>query len=510
MSTVELSAEYSYNGFGERIKKVVYSGDQKRVTYYLYDGRTLVAEADQNGEIVAQYIYHEDQPVAKLQQRSIFAIHTDHLGTPRSATDEDQSLVWEASYTPFGEADVELEQITLNLRFPGQYHDQESNTHYNYFRDYDPTTGRYLTSDPVGLTGGLNSYAYVGGNPLGAIDPLGLFEPPPPGTLLYRALVQAGIIASADTPTVIGPADIAAAAYLVGAVLGITYLTVSNYLDKPDTADIDLIYDEILRYKPEYQGSRARTWENHEQLVFDLYAAQIEYLRTNSRQCAIGFDPELFAAAEQAIEFREQLNASLGLITGFLSPDGVYFPNETIYRAELFAYELYLENGGDLSFQDWYYRVRVDQDHAIPAVPPINGGFAQWFDALTPDQLDILWEDLSVRNKIKSRLRHPGGLHEWCMVCRAPTFKRWGVTAGDIARFRTQVEDLVWIHPDDGQPGGHSDSAPGGKHGSTKFHNELKKIIDESQSLNEFNSRLTQLIERWQIDPALLPPFITP
>ncbi|HGT3378250.1 TPA: RHS repeat-associated core domain-containing protein, partial [Pseudomonas aeruginosa] len=61
-----------------------------------------------------------------------------------------------------------------NLRFPGQYYDAESGLHYNYFRDYDPETGRYVETDPIGLEGGINTYGYVGANPVGNIDPLGL------------------------------------------------------------------------------------------------------------------------------------------------------------------------------------------------------------------------------------------------------------------------------------------------------------------------------------------------
>ena len=63
---------------------------------------------------------------------------------------------------------------TKNLRFPGQYYDQETGLHYNFFRDYDPSTGRYVESDPIGLDGGLNTYVYIDNQPLSYIDPLGL------------------------------------------------------------------------------------------------------------------------------------------------------------------------------------------------------------------------------------------------------------------------------------------------------------------------------------------------
>ncbi len=79
---------------------------------------------------------------------------------------------------PFGanlpnESPANLGVFKYNLRFPGQYYDAEVGTHYNYFRDYDPAIGRYTESDPIGIWGGLNTYAYVANSPSMYVDPTG-------------------------------------------------------------------------------------------------------------------------------------------------------------------------------------------------------------------------------------------------------------------------------------------------------------------------------------------------
>lgn len=143
----------------------------------------LIGEYQANGNLKQDIIRLGTLPVATVSASgAIHYIHTDHLGTPRAATTPGGDVVWNWISSPFGDTapnedvDGDGNTFTLNLRFPGQYFDEETELHYNYFRDYDPGTGRYVQSDPIGLQGGLNIYAYVGDNPLKNIDPYGLWS----------------------------------------------------------------------------------------------------------------------------------------------------------------------------------------------------------------------------------------------------------------------------------------------------------------------------------------------
>ena len=122
--------------------------------------------------------WHPGQCARRPEQHHAIQLrrpHTDALGTPQVLTDETGSVVWRATYDPFGKATVFFgSSVEMNVRMPGQYFDSETGLHYNYFRYYDPSTGRYLISDPIGLSGGLNSYLYSKANPLKYKDPTGL------------------------------------------------------------------------------------------------------------------------------------------------------------------------------------------------------------------------------------------------------------------------------------------------------------------------------------------------
>jgi RHS repeat-associated protein len=95
-------------------------------------------------------------------------------------TDSTGTAVWRAAYEAFGEAhddkdpDGDLTEVAFNIRFPGQYYDAESGLHYNRFRYYDASVGRYVSADPIGQYGGPNVFAYAGLNPLRFSDRSGL------------------------------------------------------------------------------------------------------------------------------------------------------------------------------------------------------------------------------------------------------------------------------------------------------------------------------------------------
>ncbi|AXA91170.1 RHS repeat-associated core domain-containing protein [Massilia sp. YMA4] len=179
---------WRYNALGQRVEK-----NSGEVFYYDEGGRLIGEYSKLTGRVVREIVYLYDEPVALLTQTvtasatgpviatNIYYIYSDHLGAPRWITQAtDNAVRWRWDHAdPFGlqppnDNPAGLGMLAFNLRLPGQYYDRESNLHYNYFRDYDPQTGRYVQSDPIGLAGGINTYGYVGGNPVSQFDPSGL------------------------------------------------------------------------------------------------------------------------------------------------------------------------------------------------------------------------------------------------------------------------------------------------------------------------------------------------
>ncbi len=223
-------ASYRYDPYGRRISKTVTKGTTpgttSQTTYYLYGDNGLLAELNAQGVMTRAYGWDPatakrglwsteplwqaevspQNPSLSAPGTSYHYLHTDHLATPIVATNKTGAQSWKAISESFGQMRVDnASAITMNLRFPGQYFDEESGGHYNFHRDYRPELGRYGERDPIGLAGGINTYGYVGSRPLRYLDSSGQFAQvllvcaTPGGALLCAATAAAAIQACSST-----------------------------------------------------------------------------------------------------------------------------------------------------------------------------------------------------------------------------------------------------------------------------------------------------------------------
>jgi RHS repeat-associated protein len=170
-------ATYGYDPLDRRLWKEA-NGVRK---YFLYADEGLLGEYTADGGEIFAYGWRPDgiwgaYPLFIKSASQYFYAHNDQLGTPLKLTDRSGSVVWSAKYDVFGQMTLASgATIINNLRFAGQYFDEESGLHYNFRRYYDPKSGRYIAEDPIGMGGGINLYAYVNGDPTNRIDPNGEF-----------------------------------------------------------------------------------------------------------------------------------------------------------------------------------------------------------------------------------------------------------------------------------------------------------------------------------------------
>jgi RHS repeat-associated protein len=136
------------------------------------EGRRIAEYNEGTGALIREYVWNGWEPVAVIEGGVVSFVRADHIGRPVFATNSSGVKVWSATYTPFGGVHVSTGTLPPN-RFPGQWFQSESGLHQNWMRDYDPTTGRYLQPDPLGLIDGASVYGYAGQSPMMNMDPTG-------------------------------------------------------------------------------------------------------------------------------------------------------------------------------------------------------------------------------------------------------------------------------------------------------------------------------------------------
>ena len=169
---------YAYDALGRRIAKT----DAFGTTHFAWDGDHMALE--QRGGNETTHVYHPESfvPLAQIHNGLLHHLHTDHLGTPLEASNDAGEITWQVTYRTWGNVVTqEVTEIQQRLRFQGQYFDVETRLHYSRFRYYDPSVGRFVSLDPIGLRGGNNLFLYAA-NPIEFIDPLGLVGNPATAT----------------------------------------------------------------------------------------------------------------------------------------------------------------------------------------------------------------------------------------------------------------------------------------------------------------------------------------
>jgi len=166
---------YRYDGLGRRIEKEVDSV----VTQYIYDNEDILLELDGSNNILARYTHGPgiDEPLVMEKAGQSFVYHADGLGSITEISDSTGALKQLYTYSSFGKIESQTDpNFTQPYTFTGREFDSETGNHFYRARYYDPSTGRFLQQDPIGLAGGINLFIYVDNDPLNLVDPYGLFS----------------------------------------------------------------------------------------------------------------------------------------------------------------------------------------------------------------------------------------------------------------------------------------------------------------------------------------------
>jgi RHS repeat-associated protein len=184
--------EFLYSGEGARVgKKELLNEVVDSDIRYFYGGTGVLQERSADGGTVTKTYTPQGELNYTTTPPSPRYYTRDHLGSVREVVAEDETLVARYDYKPYGERILVSGSYEAAKGYTGHDYLPEAGTILTQYRAYDPGTGRWLSSDPLGEEGGMNLYGYVRGDPLNSVDPLGLIDAPFKRALVTMALMGA-------------------------------------------------------------------------------------------------------------------------------------------------------------------------------------------------------------------------------------------------------------------------------------------------------------------------------
>ena len=321
-SSGTLLGQYAYSFDGHRAQKIV----QGATTLFHYGADdNLLAETDAAGATLKEYVWDDQgRPLAQISGGVVTYLHPDHLGSPRIGTDSAKNVVWQWQDVAFGVA-APTGSATVALRYPGQYHEAETGLYQNWNRTYDKASGRYLESDPIGLSGGINSFAYVAGNPLSRVDVEGRFWWIP---LYYAAVwtprlvpligITAEILSGAPTPASEAAFGAGKALKTVAQELG-TIQTFRNFRQAQNSLripglELHHVVEQCQATKSGFAVSRLNSTDNFVYLPKSAHQQISAYYSTNVSATSVRFRNTL-----SGLSFEEQHEIGMSVIRGVLN-----------------------------------------------------------------------------------------------------------------------------------------------------------------------------------------------
>src|SRR5579884_4247744 len=166
------TVQFSYDPFGRRIKK----SSASATSIFAYDGDNLIEETNSSDAVVARYSQglNIDEPLAMQRSSTTSFYQADGLGSVTSLSNGAGAVAQTYTFDSFGKLTASSGSLTNPFQYTAREWDAETNLQFSRARYYDPSTGRFLSEDPIGCNGGFNFYRYVGNSSTNLVDQLGL------------------------------------------------------------------------------------------------------------------------------------------------------------------------------------------------------------------------------------------------------------------------------------------------------------------------------------------------